>query len=1334
MNKTTLKRTAIILSSVFAFVGMSAVFLYKSKETKAISPRQTVTILEIEPGNSFKLSESTTATSGTETLKTKYNDKTVTVDHLTMAEYISKVDQINGKYDIVVLGNYQKGYTAPFSTKAGYLPFGKELKNGLSNSTYGVANDTKVNKDGKTYFESFSENDITNKRAAEIKEMIQSGQLVYIDNGALAITGSKIASNFSSLTKANLIKANTADITIANVINKYDSLDTSGNKAKQRPVLSFKTAKPVDNERNMNFGFELLTEDNNPIYVNLYLDLNGDSLYKDKELVKNIDITPESKYVNSSLNYVVPNNFVGQLTWKLEVVTQDKVKVYDTGVVYYSSTVDNKPTVRVLQVYPDGLGDSKLDLKTDAEMKSLLTQVKEYNVLIESMSCTSFKTAINNWMATHSQDDRYLNGRYDMIIFGFADSYNNSDLDPNSINEVKNFISTGQSVMFTHDTFTYRIYPNIDTTDKSAKNMTQAFRDVAGQSRYIDPFNSGEMDVYKRYDVLTGTYVDRKITHDVSSNANKVTFGYSTGILNMFMSSPTAGSYSGESNSVYKINSGQINQYPFSLGDIAVAPTHYQWYQLNLEDEDVVPWYTLKPNGNGYNQYDARNYYYIYSKGNITYSGTGHRNAGSDYRTDEKKLFINTMIKASRGANHAPVITVKNLNDGDYLSKNQESIKFTVIPTDIDNDKLDTTITIKNSSGAVIGQPIKFVSKSQGTPLEVTLDSNVYNFKTLDSLTVEIESYDPQKAKGEKTVNVKLVNDPTISLSNSKDKSGYLKGDTANVTLKATANASGQNSQIKNIVFTPNQLSTVDYEITPSEAVKFNDVIFSPNPSVGEQSKIINVKLKTEGNIDIKGKLTYEYMLPDKTFKTVTKEYVITLGVKTGKINVSVLGDNNQLLKIPVEIEVISPDTKIPNLITLNNEVKSYDDLISGSYTFKIKVPNGYVSIAQSTITYDLGYDNPTYDVVFRVSQSPTLKLTYTFNEGYLRGDTANVGIKVEGVQGGSSGLISDIKLELEGNDAATVEGADTITKKALVQFNNIKFSPSPDSSGENKNIKVKLEKVATTSGAGTVKVIGKLTYKVTIGDNRQTIVIDNPIIFNVKSGLVKATLNIEDNGADSPYLEENVTVLLKDEGGNVTKKTISIGSISCVFENLNSQKYTAELQLETGSRYKVDSITQKEVSVSYLENEKEVILDTKIARLEHGIYLNGGIEEINSRELTKGGYAILAFKVEVSANIPDLKLILQDNITCKAEDITVYKVNAGSTNVKITDPSTVEEIKGTNGFKFNLPDTGKRTYMVVYKVKFSDEEGVSSYESTVKLRGESDTLTIPVREAPDLF
>lgn len=113
---------------------------------------------------------------------------------------------------------------------------------------------------------------------------------------------------------------------------------------------------------------------------------------------------------------------------------------------------------------------------------------------------------------------------------------------------------------------------------------------------------------------------------------------------------------------VEQVNKGQLTTYPFDVNTknfdgkgalknsdyMAIAPTHFQYYQLNMDADKIVCWYTLA-NGDqsryAYSPQDVVNQYYIFSCGNITYTGAGHSNYMSP---DETNLFINTMIAAYR--------------------------------------------------------------------------------------------------------------------------------------------------------------------------------------------------------------------------------------------------------------------------------------------------------------------------------------------------------------------------------------------------------------------------------------------------------------------------------------------------------------------------------------------------------------------------------------------------------------------------------------------------------------------------------------------------------------
>ena len=127
-----------------------------------------------------------------------------------------------------------------------------------------------------------------------------------------------------------------------------------------------------------------------------------------------------------------------------------------------------------------------------------------------------------------------------------------------------------------------------------------------------------------------------------------------------------------QTNKVYRLNKGQITQYPFNIPEVlSISDTHGQWYQLCMEDPELTVWYTMEDDGNpaygtatdtkkqiyGVTPHDAANNYYIYSKGNIFYTGVGHKAIGG---RPERELFVNTLIAAYRPQTEKPEILITN--------------------------------------------------------------------------------------------------------------------------------------------------------------------------------------------------------------------------------------------------------------------------------------------------------------------------------------------------------------------------------------------------------------------------------------------------------------------------------------------------------------------------------------------------------------------------------------------------------------------------------------------------------------------------------------------------
>jgi hypothetical protein len=137
-------------------------------------------------------------------------------------------------------------------------------------------------------------------------------------------------------------------------------------------------------------------------------------------------------------------------------------------------------------------------------------------------------------------------------------------------------------------------------------------------------------------------------------------------------------------------NNGQITTYPYKLDPvIKVLESHVQNYQLDLEYEeggDVNVWYNLtdmydtdvqkyysgastRSNYFSARDQDSRNNFYIYNKGNITYTGSGHGATNGVMTDDEVKLFVNTMIAAYRQPESEPTISLDNTDGTDSNGK-----------------------------------------------------------------------------------------------------------------------------------------------------------------------------------------------------------------------------------------------------------------------------------------------------------------------------------------------------------------------------------------------------------------------------------------------------------------------------------------------------------------------------------------------------------------------------------------------------------------------------------------------------------------------------------------
>ncbi|MBO4845639.1 MAG: DUF5057 domain-containing protein [Lachnospiraceae bacterium] len=425
----------------------------------------------------------------------------------------------------------------------------------------------------------------------------------------------------------------------------------------------------------------------------------------------------------------VPEGYVGLVPWKLVFVENrdgDGAALIKTAVQDYSAIADltNKPTIKILQITSGNSDSTNLNLWNDARLRELYTQVVDFNIQVDHVKSSDFMNRTGTIFG-NGVDRLEKMYEYDMLVLGFLDMYSltgtNTATSKEGILCIREYMLSGRSVLFTHDLTSTRIR-NTDGNDWG-ELADRYLRDIQGMDRYGYIQDNVANLTFSNGTALT----EYKSVYDTRYSSNLAKVGFSDSSLlrrsssdygdiaaqntrNLSNSSNGSDKYMDnerEGYSVARVNRGQITEYPFRIGSleqsniangdtnyyanpyITVAKTHHQYFQLDMEtdytdenyDDDIVVWYALSLPGNAKSKYlklnynDVRNNFYIYNKGNITYTGAGHSNIGGD---EEKKLFVNTLVAAYNAGTHAPYASYKN-ND----TRLATDITSSYIPYDI---------------------------------------------------------------------------------------------------------------------------------------------------------------------------------------------------------------------------------------------------------------------------------------------------------------------------------------------------------------------------------------------------------------------------------------------------------------------------------------------------------------------------------------------------------------------------------------------------------------------------------------------------------------------------
>ena len=328
--------------------------------------------------------------------------------------------------------------------------------------------------------------------------------------------------------------------------------------------------------------------------------------------------------------------------------------------------------------------------------------------------------------------------QYDMLVLGFADAFQLPNV-KDCLEPIQGYIDDGKPVLFSHDCTSLTNYRGASHWNYDFNRMIRgqvgldrygvlnnwALRVGTGSNKNDDSTSYNSVDyptikantsentmksseLYKiakdnaerdKNDKKDIAYIPRSNKTKIAKEVQGLTYGnliLSTWLKNghnytqkTLLKGMTAFK---DSKRAEQINQGQITTYPFKIKEVLdIALTHFQPYQLDLnEDEDkdgesdLIVWYTLMSSreeadnpSHAYNMNprDVRNNYYIYTKGNITYSGVGHSKVTD---REEMKLYINTLIAAYKAAMIPPSIKFKETGASDAAEKTVSYISYDV--------------------------------------------------------------------------------------------------------------------------------------------------------------------------------------------------------------------------------------------------------------------------------------------------------------------------------------------------------------------------------------------------------------------------------------------------------------------------------------------------------------------------------------------------------------------------------------------------------------------------------------------------------------------------------
>lgn len=367
------------------------------------------------------------------------------------------------------------------------------------------------------------------------------------------------------------------------------------------------------------------------IVKHVYLDLNYDGVFTNEEEISEYG---EGSSENGSIISVdFKDVSFGIVPWKVEIADAGNERRRDAIQGYFRITGEEETPVRVLQVLDD-LSKESANLQVvyqEVTNSTLGYYLKGAESLLHiNYEIETVTPAVLSDRLAHNA--LYLKN-WDVLVLGFGESGNPGD---GVVSAVNSFISEGGSVV---------------VSSAGAEEESGRLGLAAG---YL---GQADQQTYGRLGRDSGSY-----------------YRYSGLDSSMF--------YKKQSLYAENINDGCITVYPYQIDNRVVfgtatslkAPDYLLNTGILLDGNEIraTAWYTLNESGESRNAYnvsprDARNNYYVYSKGNIVYVGQSEYPYTYDAEnnkipegtgTEECRLFVNALMAAYQGGIHPSEVSI----------------------------------------------------------------------------------------------------------------------------------------------------------------------------------------------------------------------------------------------------------------------------------------------------------------------------------------------------------------------------------------------------------------------------------------------------------------------------------------------------------------------------------------------------------------------------------------------------------------------------------------------------------------------------------------------------